>query len=274
MTEHNTNEELVGQYKTAKEQGNTELADAILWRIIEQNMPMVYNRINTIALEKSNINEQDKEDMAQESMIALMEAVETYNEKLARFNTYAYDKVQFKILDWLEKNHLIHIPRRKQRDVSLYQEIISEYKRNNNDREPSDAYIKKMMGVGDNTYRDIKAALFAYNIISLDDKVEQEEDTVTVGDTIPDERDYYLEKMIQNNREKFLEVIMKLKSRDERRVLIDYYYNDIDLVKIAENRGVSKQRINTIKKKAHEHLAALPEVKNIAIELGIKPLDS
>ena len=44
MPEHNTNEELVRQYKTAKEQGNTELADAILWRIIEQNTPMVHNK--------------------------------------------------------------------------------------------------------------------------------------------------------------------------------------------------------------------------------------
>ena len=273
MPEHNTNEELVRQYKTAKKQENAELASAILWRIMEQNTPMVYNRINAIAREKPNISKEDKEDMVQESMIALMEAVETYNEKLARFNTYAYNKVQFKILDWLEKNHLIYIPRGKQREVSQYQDIIIKYKRNNDDREPSDEYIKKMMGTDDNTYQDIKAAISAYNIVSLDSEVKQEEDTGTVGDTIPDKRDYYLEKQIQNNRKKFLEIIMKIKNRDERTVLIDYYYNDINLVQIAKNRGVTKQRINNIKKKALRHLAELPEVENIAIELGIKPLD-
>lgn len=63
---------------------------------------------------------------------------------------------------------------------------------------------------------------------------------------------------------------MKIKNRDERTVLIDYYYNDINLVQIAKNRGVTKQRINNIKKKALRHLAELPEVENIAIELGIK----
>ena len=130
-----------------------------------------------------------------------------------------------------------------------------------------------MMGTDDNTYQDIKAAISAYNIVSLDSEVKQEEDTGTVGDTIPDKRDYYLEKQIQNNRNKFLEIIMKIKNRDERTVLIDYYYNDINLVQIAKNRGVTKQRINNIKKKALRHLAELPEVENIAIELGIKPLD-
>ena len=274
MPEHNTNEELVRQYKTAKEQGNTELANAILWRIIEQNMLMVYNCINAMTLEKSNINEQDKEDMAQESMIALMEAVETYNEGLARFNTYAYDKVQFKILDWLEKNHLIHIPRGKQRDVSQYYEIIKDYKRKNDNREPSNECIKKLMGVNDNIYRDIKVASYAYNITSLDEEIKQDNDTVLFGEIVPDERDYYIEKLIQNNKDRFARIVFGLKNKDERQVLIDHYFKEINFVKIAEKRGVTKQRINSIKNKAYEHLAAMPEVKNIAIELGIKPLDS
>lgn len=275
MPEHNINEELVRQYKTAKEQGNTELADAILWRIIEQNTPMVHNRINAIALEKPNINKQDKEDMVQETMISLMQAVETYDETRARFNTYAYDKVQYAILDWLEKKyHLIYIPRQKQREVSLYYEIINDYKRNNNDKIPTDAYIKKMMGVDDDTYDDIKAAIAAYNIVSMDEEIKQEEDTVKFGDNIPDEKDYYMESLIQDNKDRFAKIIMKLKDKNQRQVLIDHYYNDLDFIEIAKDRGVTKQRINTIKKRAYEHLAAMPEVKNIAIELGIKPLDS
>lgn len=274
MQEHDTNEELVRQYKTAKKQGNTELAKAILGRIIERNMPMVYDRINAIAREKTYINEEDIKDMAQDCAISLMQAVETYDEKKARFNTYAYEKVQFAILDWLEKNHIIHIPRQKQREVSLKNEIINEYKRNNNDKIPTDAYIKKMMGVGDDTYDDIKAANAAYNIVSMDEEIEQEEDTVRLGDNIPDEKDYYLESQIQDNKDRFIKVIMKLKDKNERQVLIDHYYNDLDFIEIAKKRGVTKQRINTIKKRAYEHLATMPEVKNIAIELGIKPLDS
>lgn len=274
MQEHDTNEELVRQYKTANKQGNKELADAILRKIIDKNTPMVYDRIYAFALEKPNINEQDIEDMAQESMIALMQAVESYDEKKARFNTYAYEKVQFAILDWLEENHIIHIPRQKQKDVSQYYEIVNEYKRNNNDRTPTDEYIKKMMGVDDATYRDIKAALAAYNIVSMDEEIEQEEDTVRFGDSIPDEKDYYMESLIQDNKDRFIKVIMKLKDKNERQVLIDHYYNDLDFVEIAKKRGVTKQRINTIKKRAYEHLATMPEVKNIAIELGIKPLDS
>ncbi len=274
MQEHDTNEELVRQYKTAKKQGNKELADAILRKIIDKNTPMVYDRIYAFALEKPNINEQDIEDMAQESMIALMQAVESYDEKIARFNTYAYEKVQFSILDWLEENHIIHIPRQKQKDVSQYYEITNEYKRNNNDRTPTDEYIKRMMGVDDATYGDIKAALAAYNIVSMDEEIEQEEDTVTFGDSIPDEKDYYMESLIQDNKDRFAKIIMKIKDKNERQVLIDHYYNDLDFVEIAKKRGVTKQRINTIKKRAYEHLAAIPEVKNIAIELGIKPLDS
>lgn len=274
MQEHDTNEELVRQYKTAKKQGNTELAKAILGRIIEQNMPMVHDRTNAIAREKNNINEEDKKDMAQDCAISLMQAVETYDEKKARFNTYAYEKVQFAILDWLEKKHIIHIPRQKQREVSLKNEIINEYKRNNNDKIPTDAYIKKMMGVGDDTYDDIKAANAAYNTVSMDEEIEQEEDTLRLGDNIPDEKDYYLESQIQDNKDRFIKVIMKLKDKNERQVLIDHYYNDLDFIEIAKKRGVTKQRINTIKKRAYEHLATMPEVKNIAIELGIKPLDS
>lgn len=274
MQEHDTNEELVRQYRTVKKQENTELAKAILERIIEQNMPMVNYRINAIARERTYINEEDIKDMAQDCAISLMQAVETYDEKKARFYTYAYEKVQFAILDWLEKNHIIHIPRQKQREVSQKNEIINEYKRNNNDKIPTDAYIKKMMRVGDDTYDDIKAANAAYNIVSMDEEIEQEEDTVRLGDNIPDEKDYYSESQIQDNKDRFIKEIMKLKDKNERQVLIDHYYNDLDFIEIAKKRGVTKQRINTIKKRAYEHLATMPEVKNIAIELGIKPLDS
>lgn len=272
MKEQITNEELVNQYKDEQEPVNK---NAILNRIIEQNMPMIYDRIYAITRERRDISKQDKEDLAQESMIALMETVESYNSQLASFNTYAYAKVEFRIRDWLEKNHHpIYIPRQKQRDVAQYYDIINNYKRTNNGRTPSDEYVKKMMGVNENTYRDIKAARDAYNIISLDDEVKQEDGTITAGENIPDERDYYFEKIIQDNKVKFQEIIMKLKNKKERKVLIDYFFNEIEWVKIAQELGVTKQRINTIKKKAYEHLASLPEVNNIAIELEIKPLDS
>ncbi len=274
MQQLNNVEEQIRQYKTAKKHGDKIVEKSIRERIVLQYIPMVYKCIDAMFFEMTRIREQDKEDMKQEAIIALMEAIETYDDqKLARFNTYAYVKVQFKMLDWMERNHLIRIPPEKQRRVSQYYAIIDDYKRNNNDREPSDEYIKKMMNVDDNTYRNIIAARDAYVINSIDDVIEHGEETIAVKDTVPDKRDCYDEIMTQINKNKLYEAVMKLENQVEREVLVEHYFNDVELARIAEKRGVSPQRISYIKKKALEHLAEMPEVKNIAIELKIKPLD-
>ena len=64
-------------------------------------------------------NEEDIEDMTQDCAISLMQAVETYDEKKARFNTHAYGRVQFAILAWLKKNHIIHKCNSKFRSSSM-----------------------------------------------------------------------------------------------------------------------------------------------------------
>lgn len=268
-----TNEELVAQYKTQINAGNNESANLIFNRIINKNMGTIYRLIEAVTKERSDITEEDKEDLRQESLIAVMEAVNTYDERLARFNTHVHNRVEYKIRDWFEKQHkVISIPKDKQRYCSIYYDIINDYKQNNNGISPSDEYIRMQMGVEESTYWDIKAALCAYNIESLY-KDEEDDSEEKLIDMIPDERDGFFESLFQAYREKLIKCVLQLRDKKERKVIFDYYYNDKSFVEIANELGVSKQRINTIKNNAYQHLGKIKEVRDFAIELGVVRID-
>ena len=100
-----TNEELVKQYKNQINQGCLDTADKTMWRIVENNMGTIVGLVHDASIEHRNVTKEDIEDLKQESIIAVMEAVKTYDERLARFNTHAHNKVLFAIRDWFEKKH-------------------------------------------------------------------------------------------------------------------------------------------------------------------------
>lgn len=128
------------------------------------------------------------------------------------------------------------------------------------------------MGVEESTYWDIKAALCAYNIESLY-KDEEDDSEEKLIDMIPDERDGFFESLFQAYREKLIKCVLQLRDKKERKVIFDYYYNDKSFVEIANELGVSKQRINTIKNNAYQHLGKIKEVRDFAIELGVVRID-
>ena len=268
-----TNEDLVKQYKKQINQGCLDVADKIMWRIVENNMGTIVGLVHDASIEHRNVTKEDVEDLKQESIIAVMEAVKTYDERLARFNTHAHNKVLFAIRDWFEKKHgLIRIPKEKRRDCSIYNSIVNTYKELNGGKIPSDKYIQMQMGVDDDTFCDIRAALNAQNIDSLSREVEKKDETdnkVTLGDTIADEKDAYSDERFCKNKKLLAEYVLQLRDYRERKVIFDYYYKDRSLVEIAEDFKVSKQRVNTIKNNALKHLFNHPGVRAIAEDTDI-----
>lgn len=268
-----TNEELVKQYRKQKNQGCLDAADKTMWRIVENNMGTIVGLVNAASIEHRNVTKEDKEDLKSESIIAVMEAVHTYDERRARFNTHAHNKVLFAIRDWFEKKHgLIRIPKEKRRDCSIYNSIVNTYKELNGGKMPSDKYIQMQMGVDDDTFCDIRAALNAQNIDSFSREVENKDETdniETLGDTIADKNDPYSDELFCKNKKLLAEYVLQLRDYRERKVIFDYYYKDRSLVEIAKDFKVSKQRVNTIKNNALNHLLNHPGVRAIAEETDI-----
>lgn len=270
MSERIENEELVAQYKMLKRQGNSNQASNVLMRIIENNMGTVNMLVNAVTLERNNITKEDKEDLRQEAAIAIMEAVETYKPSKAQFNTHAYTKIEFVILDWFREKHTtIKISQHMQGYCSQYYKIVNDFKQNNNEKEPSDEYIIKMLGVSKKTFGTIKEALCAYNILSLNEKIETNDAACQLGDVIEDKKDSFFEIIFQRNKEKLAKAILSLRNERERHVIIEHFYNNVEYKDIAKGYNVSQARINTIKNNAFDHLRQMPEITNIAVEINI-----
>lgn len=274
MVEQYTNEELVRLYNKEKEKKNIYNSEQILQQIFDKNHGVIETRISIWSVYKKDLTYHEKEELRHLAKIAIWEAVESYdNTRGTAFITYAVWKIDSKIRDWLRDEHLIHIPDAIQSYCSKYKDIITRYQQKNNGETPSEEYIRKLLDVGEKTFQSIKAALKIYEITRFD---EEDDKVHTQVEEKADDKDILLDILISENAEEFSQIIWKLKNRNERIVIIEHFYNDMEYVEIAKRLKVTKQRVNTIQKKAFEHLRAMPEVINIAKEIGIriKPLDS
>lgn len=249
-----TNEELVEKIQSGED---VEINMGLLY---QQNKRLIYK----FALPYSDIADMD--DLMQEAYFGLVKAVEKYDpEKEFKFITYA---------EWNIRGHLQRycynfgknrrIPVHMIERMSKYHDVIRKYE-NEHGEKPSDDYIKKELQINTNQLKAIRKTILTCNTISFDDIVPGTD--ATFGETIADETDFQ-EEIVQKMAEEQVNSSV-WKSVDElpskmKDIIHLRHENGLSQKSVAENLGISAERIRQYEHKAYQLLKAKEAIQRAA----------
>jgi len=165
----------------------------------------------------------DFEELVNTGVIGLIKAIDRYDEKRAKFSTYAYIKIRGEILDYLRK--LDFLPRSVR------------------------GKIKK------GEVEDLKEEIVSF--ISIEEKLFSESDRFTIKDTLVSSNPTPEEELILNDmKSRLADAISRLSDR-EKLILQLIFVEELDLKSISEILGISVSRVSQIKTAALKKLKEL-----------------
>ena len=190
--------------------------------IVLEHLPLVKKVANKI-YKRIPEGVVDFEELVNTGVIGLIKAIDKYDEKKAKFSTYAYIKIRGEILDYLRK--LDFLPRSVR------------------------GKIKK------GEIEDLKEEIASF--ISLEEKLFSESDRFTVKDTLVSNNPTPEEELILSDmKNRLADAIRKLSER-EKLVLQLIFVEELDLKSISEVLGISVSRVSQIQS------AALKKLKDL-----------
>lgn len=212
---------------------------------IQQFSGMINKLINKYKREY-NVSQQDLEDLEQEVEIAIIEAERTFDEsENVKFITYAYNKADIAIKEYISRNVSCKLTKRRKRQISEYKKVCEDY-RNKNFCDPPDTYILDKMQIKDYQLKKIKAAVESQISYNLDFVKEQ---LVT-----PSAEEVFFEKYTKEEEIKALYKYLLELSKIEQNIILEYFIERKTQKKIAEELEISVARVCQIKSRALKKL--------------------
>lgn len=264
-----TNEDIVYKYQQAGVVGDTEEKNRIAEILVENNIGLIME----VSSGYRNIyakNEADKEDIISEAKVAFIFAAESFDpSKTGCFSTWAWNQINFALVDYVRKNGLIHIPTDLQRLIKIHDEIIETYKKQHQGETPSDKMIliemNKKVKVTKERLNDIKAGKAATQFVSFDSTVNEDGnsyleilDRLDFTMVVESAEEKAVERCMNNNMQKAIYKLPEL----EKKVIFWVYFENMKQTEVATMLGKRKQDINKILNRAYKHLMQMPELKN------------
>jgi len=192
--------------------------------IVLEHLPLVKKVANKI-YKRIPEGVVDFEELVNTGVIGLIKAIDKYDEKKAKFSTYAYIKIRGEILDYLRG--LDFLPRSVR------------------------GKIKK------GEIEDLKEEIASF--VSLEEKLFSGSDRFTVKDTLVSNSPTPEEELILNDmKNRLADAISKLSDR-EKLILQLIFVEELDLKSISEVLGISVSRVSQIKTAALKKLKELLE---------------
>jgi RNA polymerase sigma factor (sigma-70 family) len=230
---YDDNESLIRQYQ----EGRTEL----LGTIIENNQGLIHTALKSFKWAYNKHPKYDEiinyDDFFQEGVFGLCNAIGKYDPELGAFSTYAILHIKQKIYRFYHDNsRVIRVPYEPRKAyMSLKraeEEYIKEY-----GHEPSTKELSAYSGVSFEEILELRRTFSS--TISIDSPVGSvEDDSITVGDSIPDKTDYLdgIErdmtiKALRRDLERMAKTVLK---DDERVKLLFYYFDNLDKMQVNE----------------------------------------
>lgn len=191
----------------------------------------------------------DRDDIVQNGLIGLIEAIRTFDPAKATFQTYANRKIQWKIADGLRGGDWL--PRRRRDNLKLVQRttdaLAHQYKQT-----PTDEQIVQATGL---TLAEVRIAyedFFASRVHSLNDLLGGESTTGTeAGERFRDRvtggaDDDAIRTALHSHMYKAIKVL----PAREKQIIALYYYGGHTLEEIGQVYGIGYSRISQILKRA------------------------
>lgn len=225
-------------------------SEALRNEIVLKNLGLV--RACALSLRNTFIKFGEVDDVINEGVIALMDAIETFDPtKGAKFETYASLKVRGAIIDYVRKQDWVPRPVRKfARDLDKANSILY----NQYDRVPTNSELAEYLGITEEKL--LKGMADASNTVTLSFEELLYEDNFEESGASTEGTDSRL--LRQELREVTARAINSLKEK-ERQVITLYYYKNMKYSDIAKVIGVSESRVCQINTKAILSLKAALE---------------
>jgi RNA polymerase sigma factor for flagellar operon FliA len=196
----------------------------------------------------------DVEDLVQTGMIGLLEASTRYDaSRQVNFSSYANSRITGAILDELRKwDSCSRRDRRTAREI----EVAKHKLRGKARREPSREEIAEALGLGLAAYDQTMQRLEAGKQPAMQAS-EQDLDPYDELGQVPSKDHTPFEACSKNEDLAHLRSYMMYLKPRSRRVLDQYYFNEMGLKEIGEELGVGEARVSQIHKQAIEELRCI-----------------
>lgn len=183
----------------------------------------------------------DYEDMVNQGLLGLIEAVDRYDPNFnTQFSTYATFRIRGKVLDYMRsQDWLSRTARHRTRDIRKAITLLSDKLQ----RPPSDQELADYLGMDlskvQQTLVDSSRVLISLDaVVDIDDESESSLYETLADDNQLDPSEQIGEKDLQQR----LVLALKNLPERERTVLSLYYYEELTLKEIGEVLGVSESR--------------------------------
>ena len=219
-----------------RDQSNQNLRNAL----IERFLPLVrYNAERVWAKLPDGV---DLNDLISAGVFGLMDAIEAFDlERGVKFETYCVPRIRGAMLD--ELRTMDWVPRLVRSKASKLEAARKEAEAELG-RPPSDAEIAKKMGLPMEEYDKHKSEASAVNLVSLNKKWYETDSYKDVReiDIIEDTKGEDPTDGIQ--KRDVMKLVTKGLNRNERLIIILYYYEELTMKEIGTTLGLSESRVS------------------------------
>ena len=181
------------------------------------------------------------EDIIQNGMIGLLDAISRYEEGLgAQFETYAVQRIRGAMLDGLRENDWL--PRSLRRDMRRIEAAVhlleQQFGRHPSEKELADALDLPLVD-----YQKMLQEARGYQLVYFEDFAASEDDDYLERHAVVTAQDNPLDLLLDHSmRQTLVRAIEDLPER-EKTVMGLYYEEDLNLREIGEVLGVSESRV-------------------------------
>ena len=212
----------------------------------------------------------DLMDLVEEGNLGLLQAIEKFDYKLGyRFSTYAIHWIEQFIRRSVEEQATnIKIPQHAWENLRTWSKALEKLKARLN-REPTLNEIANELNIKAKQVVSILNTLnAAYGVDSLSNLVQNDEDSLTLEETLSDESKGNPDNLLtaQPSQEEIKKILESLPQRDKEILLLRYGLeaeNPDTLADIAKKLNISRERVRQIEERA------VRKVRQRALELGL-----
>lgn len=193
------------------------------------------------------------EDIIQNGMLGLMDAINRYEEGLgAQFETYAVQRIRGAMLDGLRENDWL--PRSLRRDMRRIESAVSALEQRYG-RQPTEKELADALGMPLADYQKMLQEARGYQLVYFEDFIDSDEDDFVERNFAGNEADPLETLLNKNMRDVLVRAIKDLPDR-EKLVMGLYYEEELNLREIGEILGVSESRVCQLHSQAVARLRA------------------
>ncbi len=219
-----------------RDQSNQNLRNAL----IERFLPLV--RYNAERVWSKLPDGVDLNDLISAGVFGLMDAIEAFDlERGVKFETYCVPRIRGAMLD--ELRTMDWVPRLVRSKASKLEAARKEVEAELG-RPPADTEIAKKMGLPMEEYDKHKSEASAVNLVSLNKKWYETDSYKDVReiDIIEDTKGEDPTDGIQ--KRDVMKLVTKGLNRNERLIIILYYYEELTMKEIGTTLGLSESRVS------------------------------